>query len=63
MDETIRMYLLEIVFGDGNVSRKHYAEPMAPARVMAALHDADFIASIRLKAVSVVEMEDLVDAR
>lgn len=62
MDETVRMYLLEIVFADGGVSRKHYDEPLAPARVMWALHDADFIASIRLKAVAVIDTKDLVNA-
>ena len=52
-------YLLEIVFWDGGVSRKHYATASAPALVMEEIAGLEQVKSVSLKAVQVMTLREM----
>ena len=52
-------YLLEIVFWNGEVSRKHYGTATAPALVMEEIAGLEQVKSVSLKAVQVMTLREM----
>ena len=55
-------YLLEIVFKDGGVSRKHYGTATAPALVMEEIAHLEQVKSVSLRAVDVITLREMAGA-
>jgi hypothetical protein len=60
--QTETKFLLEIVFKDGGVSRKHYGTATAPALVMEEIALMEQVKSVSLRAVQVIDTKVMAGA-